>query len=446
MHLTELTGTAGLLLVTVLGRCNLGDGLAVRHLGSVEFDVLLELVGNSPLHIVDVLLAHTGKDGLTQFLGVFHVDGGILGSHLVEGVAYLGLVVLIHCLHGAAVLGIREHHVLEGLHTALGQGDIRLTGLELHDAADITGADGSNLLFLSTSHGVNGAETLTVASFRVNKVCTFVEGAAHHLEVRNLTKVLLHAGLEDEQGGGAGRVALEGATIHGGLFLSFRRRNHVHDEFHEALYADVFLGGGAEHGDGLSLHKAGTQTLADLVGAKLHGLEELLHEFVRTFGSLLHEFGAELFGLVGICGGDVLLLVLLVIELHGDYIHKAFQTQTGVHRELAEDSLLAEFLADGVAYAIPVGLVVVHLVHGNDHGNTVLIGITAEEGGAHLDTGGTVHDHDGSLHHLEGGKGATGEIVRTGGIDEVNLAAVELCIQRSGVDGLLVGLFEFRVI
>ena len=393
-----------------------------------------------------MLLTHTGKNGLAQFLGVFHGDGGILGGNLVEGVAHLGFVVLVNGLHGAAVLGIREHHVLDGFHATLGQGDVRLAGLQLHDAANVTGADGSDFLLLGTGHGVNGAQALSVASFGVHQVCTLVEGTAHHLEVRNLTQVLFHAGLEDEQGHGAGRVALEGAAVHGGLLLSFRRRNHVHGEFHQALDAQVFLGGHAEHGNGLSLLQAHAQTFTDFVGAQFHGLEELLHELVGTLGSLLHEGGTELFGLVGIGGGDIQLFVLAVVIFHGNHIHEAFQAGTGVHRELAQGGLLSKLLVDGVAHAFPVGLVVVQLVHGNHHGNAVLVCVAGEEGGSHLDAGRAVHDHDGGIHHLEGGQGATGEVVGTGRVDEVDLAAGELCIQRSGVDGLLVGLLKLGVV
>ncbi len=258
--------------------------------------------------------------------------------------------------------------------------------------------------------------------------------------------MLFHGGLEDEQGHGAGRVALEGAAVHGGLFLSKRRRNHVHGEFHEALYAQVFLGGHAEHRDGLSLLQAQAQTFADLVRGEFHGLEELLHEFVGTLGSLFHEFSAEFLGFVGIGGGDVQFLVLLIVIFHGDDVHEAFQTGTGVHRELAQGGLFAELLVDGIANAFPVGFVVVQLVHGNDHRNAVLVCVAGIQGGTYLDAGRAVHDHDSRIHHLKGSQGATGEIVRAGSVDEVDLAAIKLCVQRSGVDGLLVGLLELGVV
>ena len=225
-----------------------------------------------------------------------------------------------------------------------------------------------------------------------------------------------------------------------------RARAHVHDELHEAADTDVGLGGDAEHREGFALDEAGAETLADLVGGQLHRLEEFLHQLVGTFGGLLHEFGAEFLSLVGIGGGDVELLVLGVVELHRDDVHEAFQAGTRVHGELAEDGLLAELLGDGVAHAFPVGLVVIQLVHGDDHGLAVLVRIAGEDGGADLDARRAVHHHDRALDNLESGKGTAAEVIGTRRIDEVDLAAVELAVKGSRVDGLLVGLFELGVV
>ncbi len=446
VDLTELAGAAGLLLVTVLGGGHLGDGLAVRHLRSIELDVLLELVVHSPLDVVDVLLAHTGEDGLAEFLGVLDGDGRILGGDLVQGIAHLGLVVLVHGLDGAAVLRIREDHVLDGLLAGGGEGDVGLAGLELHDAADVTGADGGNLLLLGARDGVDGAEALAVAGFGVHEVGAFVEGAAHHLEVGHLTEVLLHGSLVDEDAHGTGRIANDVVAVDGLLDGAGGARAHIDDELHQAADSDVGLRGAAEHGDGLALDKAGADTLADLVGAEFHGLEELLHEFVGTLGGLLHEFSAEFLGLVGIGGGDVELLVLRVVVLHRDHIDKTLEARTRVHRELADDGLLAELLAEGVTDTFPVGLVVVQLVHGDDHGLVVLVRVAGEDGRSHLHAGGAVHHQDRTLDNLESGKGTAAEVIGTRRVDEVDLAAVELAVQGSGVDGLLVGLFELGVV
>ena len=103
MDLTELTGAAGLLLMTILGGSDLCDSLAVRYLRSEELNLETELVIDSPLDGVDVLLAVSAEDGLTEFLAVFYDDGRILRGDLLQGLAELLLVLLYLCLDGATV-------------------------------------------------------------------------------------------------------------------------------------------------------------------------------------------------------------------------------------------------------------------------------------------------------------------------------------------------------
>ena len=79
MNLTELAGTTGLLLVAILGGSNLGDGLTVRNLRSEELDLETELVVETPLDDIDVLLAVTIEDGLAELLGVLYDNSRILG-------------------------------------------------------------------------------------------------------------------------------------------------------------------------------------------------------------------------------------------------------------------------------------------------------------------------------------------------------------------------------
>ena len=67
-NLTELTGSTGLLLVTVSRRSHLRDGLTVRNLRSEHNDLHTELVLQTPLADIDVLLALAAEDSLFEFL------------------------------------------------------------------------------------------------------------------------------------------------------------------------------------------------------------------------------------------------------------------------------------------------------------------------------------------------------------------------------------------
>ena len=154
-----------------------------------------------------MLLAHTGKDGLAELLGVLDIDSRILGSNPVEGVAYLGLVVLVDGLDSAAVLGVREYHRSDSFLAGLCEGNVGLSGFELHDATDITGSDGGDFLLLGACDCINGAEALSIAGQRIDEVSALIEGTTHYLEVRNFTEMLLDRGLEDEEADRTCRVA-----------------------------------------------------------------------------------------------------------------------------------------------------------------------------------------------------------------------------------------------
>ena len=67
-HVTELTGTAGLLLVTTLHGAGLADGFTIGHLRDLEVDLYAELALQFGKHDVQMLFAQTGKD---HFAGLF---------------------------------------------------------------------------------------------------------------------------------------------------------------------------------------------------------------------------------------------------------------------------------------------------------------------------------------------------------------------------------------
>ena len=78
MNLSELTCTTGLLLVTILGGSNLGNGLTIWNLRREELYLNLELILETPFDHVYMLLSLTTQNSLFQFLRVFHNDCRVL--------------------------------------------------------------------------------------------------------------------------------------------------------------------------------------------------------------------------------------------------------------------------------------------------------------------------------------------------------------------------------
>ena len=108
VNLTELTCTAGLLLVAVLGGSHLGNGLAIRNLWLIELYVHAELVDQTPLDDVDMLLAVALENGLAELLVVVYDNGRVLGGNLLQCITELLLILNDLSLDGALVLGSRE--------------------------------------------------------------------------------------------------------------------------------------------------------------------------------------------------------------------------------------------------------------------------------------------------------------------------------------------------
>jgi len=85
MHLTELTGAAGLFLVAVHGGGGFGDGFLVGNLGFLDIDTNLEFGLGAADGNLDVLVSHTLQDGLVRGGFVMPGKGHILFAQAGEG-------------------------------------------------------------------------------------------------------------------------------------------------------------------------------------------------------------------------------------------------------------------------------------------------------------------------------------------------------------------------
>ena len=291
---------------------------------------------------------------------------------------------------------------------------------------------------LGACHSVEGGETVLVAGNGILKVEAGGNAAAHNLEEGDLSEVLLNVVLVDEQGGGA-------------VFLALGGGSHVAHELHQPLHADVLLAADAEHGISLAGLDAQGEAVADLLLAEGALLEELLHQGVVILGGLLDEFLAVFLGLVGEFCGNIELLagavgILEAVILHCEDVDESVEGHTGIGGELDVNHLAAEGFLEFSLNLFPVGLLGVELVHGDDHRELDLLGAADESFRSDLDSLLGVHHENTALADLECGVCAADEVVGAGGVDEVDLLAHKLCIERCGVDGTLVELFKLVVV
>ena len=341
--------------------------------------------------------------------------------------------------------------MLVSLTSGLSQGDVGTAGLEFHDAADVAGAQHGNLLLLGTCNRIDCGKALAVAVFRVGKVGTFLEHAAHYLEVSDIAEVLLDTGLEDEDAGGSRFLAGDLLAGDGLVDCSLGAVGSLDAEFHKLLDTHVLLCGEAEDRHDLALGDTELESLCELLLAEGKLVEVLHHEFVVGLGSLLHEGHAHFLGLVGILCGNLEFFALAVgieevIVLHVDNVDEALEAGTGIDGELHECSLAAESGLDAVVGLVPIRLLVVELVDCENEGNVVFGCLTGKYLCAHLDALRAVDEQDTCLADLEGLHCTSDEIVGTGSVDDVELGVHEFGIEGRSEDGLLVGLFELGVV
>ena len=101
MHLTELTRTARLLLVAIVGTSHLRDGLTIGNLRLLVFNLDLLVVLHAPLEGAQVEFALSVDDDLAELLRLLNDPRGILLTHLVQGGHHLLRLALVNGLDGA---------------------------------------------------------------------------------------------------------------------------------------------------------------------------------------------------------------------------------------------------------------------------------------------------------------------------------------------------------
>ena len=278
---------------------------------------------------------------------VLHAEGRVLLGQALEGDRHLVLVGLRLRLDGQLDDRLGEGDRLQ--HDRLVLGRQRVAGgrvLEADRGGDVAGADLVDLLAVVGVHLEDAADPLLVALRAVEHVRAGLERARVDPEERELADERVGDDLE-----GQGRERRVGIGLEGHVFAGARvapgDRRHVEragqevdDRVEHRLDALVLQRRTGQHRDDLVGQRAGANRAAELVGADLLALEELVRDVVVEVGQRLDELLAPLGGERQDVGGDVpdLDLVAEVVavgdRLHVDEVDDAAERALGADRHL----------------------------------------------------------------------------------------------------------------
>ncbi len=426
-NVTELTGTAGLLLVTAVSLNATLDLLAVSNTCGMELGVNTEAGLQLGAENVNLDITGAGDNHLVGLSVVNESEGNVF---LVQSCKTAGdLVVLTLGLgrnsHGVAGLCQLDSGILN---LVLGVAN-SITGLPLHltDGNDVTAASFLNFNVLLAGHGIETAQL--IGGRRANIAERKVSGdlAAHNLNEGVLTE-LIGNGLEYETGNGGGRID---------AFNLGGSGNVVNDSLENSLSANAVKSIGSENGDNAAILQTGLDTADDLSLIKHHFLEVDLHKlFVSACGSF-HKSLAEGLNHISICCGDGNLGGLVALGLICHIVYEVDNAGTVAHGSgnSADDGTVL-FLQSGKN----AGIIAVFFAglgnaeHGGHIGSLEKLPVTlCADGNAVL---GGYEDNSG-LNSADSSSNVSCEVEVAGAVKNVNLAAAELNGSNGGSDGYL---------
>ena len=148
MHFTELTSTAGLLLVTIVGTGSLCDGLTIRNSWLVEYNLYLFVVLHTPLEGAEMEFTLTMYENLSELLALLNLPCRVFLTHLLQGIHHLLSFALIDGADSTRVLGVGIFDEVEAVLAIFSiEGVASLDILEFHAATDVAC---SKLFYLDT--------------------------------------------------------------------------------------------------------------------------------------------------------------------------------------------------------------------------------------------------------------------------------------------------------
>ena len=438
MHFTELSGTARLFLVSIVGAGGLGERFAVGNalFGELHFDFVD--VFENPLQRAEVELALPVHENLAQLLALFHHPCGIFLTQAREGGHHLFCVGFVDGTDGAGELRVGIFDEVEAVVALFVVERVaRAHVFQLHGAADVAGRK----LFYFLAVGARAHKELCHAFFRaavgIGEVVAFAHHTAHHLEILDFADVRFYARLEEVDAGGrflVGADFLTAGVVHLRHFVD--EGNDVAQEFHETSHAHVLACADAEDREDAAGDESLADALAHFVFRELFGLKELLHESFVVFCCRFHEgfvHGLRLFELVG---GDFFhegfAAFFLPREfLHENHVNEAVEARAGGEGVLNGHHFGAVDILQVVENQLIITVFMVELIDEEDDRLTEFLGVAEVVLRSHLHTESAVEQKQRSVGNIEGRERGTDEIIGTRTVDEVEFLALPLHMECS---------------
>ena len=443
VHLTELTGTTGLLLMTIVGTCSLGDRLTIRDLRLEELDRHLIVVLQTPFEGTEVELTLTGNDHLTELFTLLYDPCRILLVITRQERSELLGIGLRYRLDSAAVtrLRIADRRILEI--TTLNIEGIARTGIfEFHGCTDVACCQLIYRHTDRTGYLIELRDTLFRTTLHVLQVVTVMDRTLHYAEVVDLTDMRLNRSLEDIYAGRRLSVRADLLAVHGRIAEISRTRSHTVEEVHQAANTHILESGAAEHRIHRTVRINGLQTLHNLFVGQTFA-EELIEERLICLGSSLRELGTHLFNFICVLRRDVLELRSTALcfpneHLALEHIDHGIEACAGIDRELDQGTFISENVLELIEGTLKIGILMVAFI---DHESERLLGMLHEAEvilGTHLYTTVGAEHHEGGSAHLKGRNRTAAEVIRTCAVNDIEFLTLKLDVTNRGKNGIAV--------
>ncbi len=323
MNLTELTGTARLLLMTIVGRRHLGDGLAIGDARREVLYVDLVIVIKTPLENIEMMFALTMYNSLFKLLGVFHHYGGVFEMSLGQCVAELLLVGRLEGLYrGTETMFGEFYRLYDTVEPGSGESTVDLGALQLDGTPYIARRQLRHLHTILAHRQEYLRNLLLGTVLGIGKLHTLGKSTGDDTEERYLAQMRLVDNLIREYHGRTVRLRLHLAAVHRlEVGCLEGTGSHTRTELHKTFGAYVLERRTAEYRYEVTTRNTPLEAASYLVLGKLALVEVELHERLVVLCRRLYQLIVKLRRTLPLALGNRLLHTAAVMVGEAETLH-----------------------------------------------------------------------------------------------------------------------------